>query len=772
VNQISSPPNSYNFGHEFNYGVWTPDTIVDMVNVPWNNDYRDIVRFANRQALDDYIVELRPAGIKIEKMSFVKPNTPVRVNMPFNRAVKYNYLRASSSPQPVPGGEPYKAFYYFVTDVRYVAPNTTELVLQLDVWQTFGYDVKFGNCYVERGHIGIANSRQFEGYGRDYLTVPEGFDIGNEYRVIAKRSQDYLGMDNTVNNFTIGSNAYDIMVMSTTSLVEDPAAAGTIENPVLAGTGGTSISDVPSGASAYVFETHNSFNTYLVSMRDKPWVTQGIVHIAIVPKINRWANFQFDYKTNGKPTPVNNIAFRPRLTNMYDDWRNSPEIKGFIPERYRHLLKFFTYPYMGIEMTTWSGTPISLKPEAWWDRNAQVMARLTLALPNQRMQFIPRKYNSSGQKELNFRDLGDAELINLATNLYNLIRSTPGAPSPEQLFGKTLQQYVAGFANLGDDGGDYLDVMTQINQFPTGTITNNGGIAYLAANSHSIDYQRDSASWTQNRALAGNATSYDQATKGLETASALNNIAVNADVAQTNTGINAGWQQAGVSAGAGLVGGIVGGAVRGGPAGAAAGLAGGAISAAAGMASTSISASAANENLATRNNAQWKSLAAQQGQGGYIRDTNRSLSDWAARGDYANALAGIQSKVQDAAMIQPTVSGQYGGDAANHTHATAELSVRWKLIDYASIRRIGEYWLRYGYAVNLPIYNLPDDMMVMNHFTYWKMSETYLIAGPMPEAFKQAIRGIFEKGVTVWRNPGDIGRVDPGINFPIGGISF
>ena len=32
-------------GQNFNYAVWTPNTVVQLCNVPWSNDYRDIVNF-------------------------------------------------------------------------------------------------------------------------------------------------------------------------------------------------------------------------------------------------------------------------------------------------------------------------------------------------------------------------------------------------------------------------------------------------------------------------------------------------------------------------------------------------------------------------------------------------------------------------------------------------------------------------------------------------------------------------------------------------------
>ena len=50
------------------------------------------------------------------------------------------------------------------------------------------------------------------------------------------------------------------------------------------------------------------------------------------------------------------------------------------------------------------------------------------------------------------------------------------------------------------------------------------------------------------------------------------------------------------------------------------------------------------------------------------------------------------------------------------------------------------------------------------------MRETYLARAPIPETYKQAVRGIFEKGVTVWTNPFHIGNIDTTVNEPLEGV--
>ena len=55
---------------------------------------------------------------------------------------------------------------------------------------------------------------------------------------------------------------------------------------------------------------------------------------------------------------------------------------------------------------------------------------------------------------------------------------------------------------------------------------------------------------------------------------------------------------------------------------------------------------------------------------------------------------------------------------------------------------------------------MPSTLTLMSEFTYWKLAECYLEKADIPESFKGTIRGIFEKGVTVWRSPQRIGAVN------------
>ena len=154
-----------------------------------------------------------------------------------------------------------------------------------------------------------------------------------------------------------------------------------------------------------------------------------------------------------------------------------------------------------------------------------------------------------------------------------------------------------------------------------------------------------------------------------------------------------------------------------------------------------------------------------------LADMNKELATATAKGDYANVIAGLNAKIQDANMIQPSVSGQMGGDSMLYRLANCAIYAKFRRVSEAAIRNIGEFWLRYGYYIQR-FMQLPDSLMCMTNFTYWKLHEFYLRSSTCPEEYRLTIKGIFEKGVTVWNDPAKIGVTDYADNDPLPGVSY
>ena len=226
------------------WAEWTPNTTLKLCRVPWDASYRDIVRFVSRGTQQEWFdkldgVECRPATMHVF-------NTPARVELPFNEASNWNYLVAYND---YPGLEGPRAWYYFIQRVEYVNAHCTQLVLMLDVWQSFQHDVTFGSCYVTRGHIGVANEHQWDDYGRTYLALPEGLDTGSE---MVTTSQEYRsiieGRHYDIDGGGVDWVDYGLIVVSTTNLTDDP---GNTSEPKLATASGAIFEQETDGCSVY-----------------------------------------------------------------------------------------------------------------------------------------------------------------------------------------------------------------------------------------------------------------------------------------------------------------------------------------------------------------------------------------------------------------------------------------------------------------------------------------------------------------------------------------
>lgn len=710
----------YHYGDDFSYDVWSAGTEVELCNVPWDADYRNIVDFSNPGALKKYCARGENIHVRVDRVSYVRAGGPVRLEIPFNDAYRFNYMHVYNPAQPV-GEKGPRDFFYFITDVRHIAPSTTEFVVQLDVWNSFRWDMTFGRAFVERGHALMTRPMEKRQDWLENLCVPEGFDLGNEYSV-------YWGH---VYQLAKYDNEFGIIAWSTIDLSADH---GTIDNPKVRTAKGSHFEGLPNGCSAYYFPTLGDWMRFCAAMQDTPWVTQGIVTVQAVPNVLIDKQYLI-------PVKDNHSASWFIMDRGSSNWLDigvvdnvSKNIGGVLPDRYKKLEKFRTYPYFYYEATMYTGTPLVLKPErlnnsrgqkkfvphnskrSVYELSYNIVANLSV--PGTRIVAYPQNYNR-------FDKTGEVRGGRAAPNM-SVVGHDKDSITP-------------------DDGGDFLDTSTGAMNMPTFSVTNNSYLNYLASNTHSIAYSHSSADWSQNKALRANSVAFDNSMTGIG--------ASNAQTAESNRYAGG---KALLSAGTSAVGGLaslargdVGGAVKGGVDAALTGV---------------------NYSMDTthRNNANTISTGATR----EVADRNRSYADWASRGDYENTIGAINAKVQDAQLIPPTTSGQVGGEGFMMAFTGYGVTTKLRGVSGSALRAIGEHWLRYGYATNRYCDVKRCGISVMSRFTYWKMEDFTVVSSMCPETFRNAVRGIFEKGVTVWRSPADIGNVDFADNDPTTEVKF
>lgn len=670
---------------------WPNDSRVMLCKVPWDASYKDVVYFSSESARNDYFGGLAQNGTRviIDKMAYLKPREPVTVNVPYSQCYQYNYLTVENPKLPVPGEVTPPILFYFITSVSYVAPNTTALELQLDVWTTYVYRCRFGTGFLERGHLPM--KRLFDENGRDthtiensnllrYASVPEGLDIGNEYVTVNHEWKD-------ISNPAGGG--WRVIITSTVNLAAD---WGTKTSPNLECADGQQTDGLVSGCNVYMLDAEN-FKYFMEKVKNSPWAAKGIVDITCFPS---------GLLTDAPDVELNGVAAKflgetPDESAWFETGNIWQQLSNGIPREYQWMHKFFAYPYSCIEWTNFQGSPLVLKPElcATIDGAVEMFVTACAANPGMRIAVWPGLYGY-----------------------------TPGVSYTNQVIPyeyATMTNIRQGILRPGNN----LDNAVWFQGFPKFTLVNDEGALSIAQRVNTLNASYAGAGWANAKSNATAQLGYNQTMQALDTAQQNKNIENQAAIAN-----------GALSAIGSLASGSVGGALM-------------------GSAGTGVNLYASNAQFANTQN-----LTASQA------TQNYQLAQWANKGDYEQQLATLNASVQDAALTQPSIVGQTGGDAFNLTNGYMGIEVRYKVINVDAVRVIGDYWGKYGYAcrecVNMAAFGLHQ----MQYYTYWKFTDIYIENASCAESDKDAIRGIFSKGVTIWRKPEEIGTVMPYDNRP------
>ncbi len=762
----------------FSWAEWTPNTTLKLCRVPWDASYRDVARFVSRETQREWFdkldgVECRPATMHIF-------NAPARVELPFNEASNWNYLIAYND---YPGLEGPRAWYYFIQRVEYVNAHCTQLVLMLDVWQSFQHDVTFGSCYVTRGHIGVANERQWSDYGRTYLALPEGLDTGSE---MVTTSQEYRsiieGQHYDIDGGGVDWVDYGLIVVSTTNLTDDP---GNVSEPKLTTATGAIFEQETDGCSVYYCENRMAYVANIMAPGTLfPWITQGICAVYMVPKIpqdyvSRYGHRVTEIYGQAVSEEYGNIySFNSSLDSdlRYEDVMTIANFRNKfnVPARYRNLRKLYCYPFCVIECSCLNGTVITYRPEDIQSDTLTIRETYTYAPSGARINFYIPGYNEAGAS----------------------------TTVPLRVNGKDM--------GLPIDGGEMLNASFGITNLPHFSVVNNGGALAMTNSAYTRAYAQESAQWTRDKALTSanvansnaalqreyatrqtNWANENRTSTNAITANSLNQslaIGQNQTSQMANLQVEQNIKSNNLNGMAGIIGGglnaiashnplgvvnAVGGAFLG---SARTDIANYGINSSAAVSNSTAAASTANQ-LATNAAATSQANAYASGAtalgnqlNAVISQANYGLASYAAQGDYQNAIAGINAQVQQMQLTPPTTSGALGGDMFNLSNGIMGVLVRFKTCAPSALRAAGEYMLRYGYFVQRFV-TPPASLECMEKFTFWQMQEAY-VRGTLPEEYRLTIKGMFERGVTVWSKPEYIGVTDWADNEPLPGIGY
>lgn len=151
-------------------------TIYILNNIPLNKSYEHTVYYHDRDTQAQAFMKYKKYTLTDYSYQRSQLGT-IRVALKYEQLIDCNYLMFKNT------NFENKWFYAFITGIGYVSNDVTDVYYDLDVMQTWCYDYTFGKTFVERHH---------DAYDRLYgNTVPEGLELGSEYRLIQGKSYSY-----------------------------------------------------------------------------------------------------------------------------------------------------------------------------------------------------------------------------------------------------------------------------------------------------------------------------------------------------------------------------------------------------------------------------------------------------------------------------------------------------------------------------------------------------------------------------------------------------
>lgn len=669
---------------------WATGSTARLMRVPWDSSYKDVIWWTPTQR-DNYFDAQTTTEWTVSDMQYLRAGEPVTIPIPYDDCWRANYLVVDNARAPFASSDPV-TLCYFITNVTYQAPNSTLLTLQLDTWQTFALTMELGTCYVERGHVAVAASDlspdTLARTAQRYLLEPEGLDVGNEYVV----SRNFYGDLSDVNGMGLG-----VLVTSTADLEAD---WGTLSAPNLDTAHSRIVDGLPSGAGLYFF-TAEQYTSFMSKVSSAPWISKSITLAVGVP-----AAF-----VQGDDVSVGGVACK-RVTS--DDFVNLHNVLTWDTEAgFENIFadmggldrfkKFYTFPYMYMQLDNNTGSPLLLKPELMSMTPMLQLSAVTVVVPpHLRIGIVPFGYGVAGFDEQANR---------------------PNQPYTYATFAGERTGYIRN--GLG------LQAAVWFQTFPQFSLVNDEYLNYLVSTQNTREARYAGAGWTLARSSAASRLSYNQALTNMSNAYAKNQLS-NQQFQNSLMGSIGNTALGALSA---LAGGNIGGALGG---------------VASGIINTGVSV--ANQDLTNQMFYNDQSTAIT------LAGQNLGLAQWSAQGDYEQTIKSLNATVQDAALTQPSMSGQVGGDGFNMASGNFGVNLRVMCVGLGRARAIADYWARYGYATNRYV-DVGTSLNLMSRYTYWKCADVYVTSFAGDESSKDVVRGIMERGVTVWRDPREVGHV-------------
>lgn len=614
---------------------YTPQTEVHLLtNVPFNYNYNNVMDFNSVSEQTTYF--LNKSKLEFEDLTYQRVNNnSINLEVAYEDLYDVNYMMFQND--RIPG----KWFYAFITQYDFVSPNVTRISYQIDVYQTWLFQMQWQSTYVEREH-----TKRFNSDGTPVInTLDEGLAYGSDYIITSVRRYEqvpnviwavivckndlmYYGQGKKYGGITVG-NVQTPLYFYTVPVAlngKDVSLNGQVVDPIedifnlfTSNTDfvGSAVSMYYTSYMPFAFSSSESNTTITITTLDGGTNNIQIAGVKMVEIVNNNWN-----------------SLNPQIySNLFDAFPNYSESK------------LYMYPYSLLEITNLKGETVTLKPQ---------------------------NFNFNIDKELRLR-------------LKSCISTSPKtAIFPENYLNSTnvSDQYDNDFEN-----------------FPCGIVDNNVSDIPIID-----DYTASYMQANKNSIATTNKYALDNANRGIIQNNATNRVQ-NAIMDRQQSYAE---KEAGVDMFKNIVTGRWGSAV-----GDVYGLA--------------------------------KNFDLSQGQR-TLMNMNNDIANENLRVKAEQAIGMTQAKIEDINNIPPSISNLGNNTLFDYGNKINGIYVIGKSIRSEYVTQLTNYFKMFGYKVNkLEVPNTKS----RQYYNYIKTVDANIV-GNIPSNDLNVIKGIFDKGVTIW----------------------
>lgn len=114
-------------------------------NIQWNPDGKNVRMFDSEEAQTQFMLSHRK--YLSENYTYIREQKALRVPIVADNLYDCNYISFLNN------GFGNKRFYAFIKEVKYINTETSEILFDIDWFQTWWFEMRVGNCFVEREHV-------------------------------------------------------------------------------------------------------------------------------------------------------------------------------------------------------------------------------------------------------------------------------------------------------------------------------------------------------------------------------------------------------------------------------------------------------------------------------------------------------------------------------------------------------------------------------------------------------------------------------------------